>query len=108
MTSIVTNLDLFVILKNADKFSDYNFLFQTVLSRLNSVSEEDCVTLKEFFRRFTRAAQKRYESTQRKYERFRTDYGSWLEADVDWPSCLTENINLITQYESSSSATYWF
>lgn len=102
MASIVTNLDLFVILKNAHKLSDYNFLFQTVLSRLNnSVSEEDCVTLKEFCRRFTRAAQKRYESTQRKYERFRTDYESWLEADVDWPTCLKENIKSITQNEGS-------
>lgn len=103
MASIITNLDLFVILKNANKLSDYNFLFQTVLSCLsNSVSEEDCVTLKEFCRRFTRAAQKRYESTHRKFERFRTEYGSWLETDVDWPSCLKEKIKSITQHGGSS------
>lgn len=102
MASFVTNLDLFVILENAKKLSDYNFLFETVLSRLNnSVSEEDCVTLKEFCRRFTRAAQKRYELSHRKFERFRTNYESWLEADVDWPSCLKENIKSITQHEGS-------
>lgn len=49
MDTIVTNLDLFVILKSSEGIRDYQHLFQNVISRLtHSLSEEDCVTLKNF------------------------------------------------------------
>lgn len=91
MDSLITNLDLFVILKSQGSSLNHEALFEIVLltkSNLN-LSEEYRDTLKEFCRRFTRAATDRWKKSQRnrKTEKFRTMYGSWLEANIDWPSC---------------------
>lgn len=93
MESIVTNLDLFVILKSANKITDYQFLFESVLSRLDcSLSEEDCVTFREFCRKFSRAVDKRWRSASRKADIFRTKYESWLQTNIDWPSCILNQV----------------
>lgn len=100
MESIVTNLDLFVILKNANKMTDYQFLFESVLSRLNvSLSEDDSVTFREFCRKFVRAVNKRWLSASPQTEFFRKKYGSWLETNIDWPSCI---LNHFTGNSTSS------
>lgn len=92
MESLVSNLDLFVILKDANRNNQSDHLFQAVVSRLGyTLSEEDSVTLTEFCRRFTRAAMKRWQHAHRKFEEFKKLYETWLEADIDWPSCINLN-----------------
>lgn len=93
MESIVTNLDLFVILQNSGRRDDYIFLFEAVMSRYCvNLREEDQIILKEFCRRFKNSLEKRWKSAHRKMETFQLHYSSWLEAEVDWPSCLKENV----------------
>lgn len=110
MEGIVTNLDLFVILQSAQNKRDYNFLFKVVLSRFScSLSEEDQMTLREFCRRFANTVEKRWKVAHRKIELFRQNYGSWLEADVDWPSCIQENVpgaQASSMEEEENASTY--
>lgn len=65
MEGLVTNLDLFVILKSSDKKNDSDKLFDTVVSRLDhSLSEDDSLTLKIFSQKFTRAAMMRWKKSR--------------------------------------------
>lgn len=106
MESIITNLDLFVILSNQDASSfDHEILFNTLVIRLgSSLSNEDSVTVKEFCRKFTRAVQKRWLRSHRKSEVFRRDYSNWLEANIDWPNCVQTNL-LIQESTSENIST---
>ena len=57
MESLITNLDLFVLLKSECPSFNHEVLFSAIVSRIGDcLSAEDQVTLKEFCRRFTRAA----------------------------------------------------
>lgn len=92
MESLTTNLDLFVILRSGSTSFDHEVLFRAVEVCLgDSLSDEDRVTLKEFCRRFTRAASQRWQKSHRILDTFRKQYENWLEADVDWPSCIPTN-----------------
>lgn len=89
MESLVTNLDLFVILKTESTSFNYEVLFGAVLTHLGDrLSDEDRVTVKEFCRRFTRAAAQRWQRSQRNMNTFRNQYENWLQANIDWPSCI--------------------
>lgn len=94
MESVVTNLDLFVILRSQDTATfDHEILFNSLIIRLgSSLSDEDSVTLKEFCRRFTRAVRKRWIRSHRKSEIFKRDYSNWLQANIDWPSCVQTDL----------------
>lgn len=93
MEDLVVNLDLFVILKNSDKMNDSDKLFDAVVSRLDhSLSDEDSLTLKIFCQRFTRAAVMRWKKSQRNFPYFKNHYGAWLEANIDWPSCIQPTV----------------
>lgn len=89
MESLRTNLDLFVVLRREGTSFDYEVLFSAVVNRLgDSISDEDRVTLKEFCRRFTRAASQRWQKSHRILDTFRKQYENWLQSNVDWPSCV--------------------
>ncbi|PZC72274.1 hypothetical protein B5X24_HaOG211652 [Helicoverpa armigera] len=107
--AIVTNLDLFVILKSANKITDYQFLFETVLSRLDcNLSEEDRVTFREFCRKFARAVNKRWQSVSRKADIFLKKHESWLQTNIDWPSCILSQVqgtSIASVYEAEPSAS---
>lgn len=107
--AIVTNLDLFVILKSANKITDYQFLFESVLSRLDcNLSEEDRVTFWEFCRKFARAVNKRWRSVSRKADIFREKYESWLQTNIDWPSCILSQVqgtSIASVYEAEPSTS---
>lgn len=94
MESLVTNLDLFVILRSPNTTSfDHEILFNSLVNRLgSSLSDEDSDTLKEFCRRFTRSVQKRWMRSHRKSEQFKRDYTNWLEENIDWPSCVQTDL----------------
>lgn len=94
MESLITNLDLFVLLKSDNTSFNHELLFGAVVSRLGDcLSTEDRVTLKEFCRRFTRAAVQRWQKSNRFVDNFRNMYESWLTANIDWPSCVQSLIN---------------
>lgn len=94
MDSLSTNLDLWVILNTHNPLCDYKALFDKVITYLHSeLSEEDNDTLEEFCRRFTRAAMQRWKKSRRNSETFKKSYGDWLEANVDWPSCISRHRN---------------
>lgn len=105
MENIVTNLDLFVILSNQNTISfDYEILFNVLSVRLgSSLTDEDSVTLKEFCRRFTRAVKKRWIKSHRKADAFRSYYSDWLQANIDWPSCI--QTDLLIQAPSTENAS---
>lgn len=94
MESLITNLDLFVLLKNESTTFNHEVLFGAVASRLGDcLSAEDGVTLKEFCRRFARAALQRWQKSNRFIDNFRRLYGNWLQANIDWPSCVKTSVN---------------
>lgn len=89
MESLITNLDLFVLLKSESTSFNHEVLFGAIVSRIGDcLSDEDQVTLKEFCRRFTRAALQRWKKSNRFIDNFRRLYGNWLQANIDWPSCV--------------------
>lgn len=89
MESLITNLDLFVLLKSESTSFNHEVLFGAVVSRIGDcLSVEDRVTLKEFCRKFTRAATQRWQKSNRFLDNFRNLYGNWLQANIDWPSCV--------------------
>ncbi|CAB3229478.1 unnamed protein product [Arctia plantaginis] len=59
----------------------------------DNLSAEDRVTLKEFCRRFTRAALQRWQKSNRFLDQFRRLYENWLQANIDWPSCVQSLVN---------------
>lgn len=94
MESLITNLDLFVLLKSECPSFNHEVLFSAIVSRIGDcLSAEDQVTLKEFCRRFTRAALNRWQKSKRFFDKFRNTYGEWLQANIDWPSCVQTLIN---------------
>ncbi|CAB3250240.1 unnamed protein product [Arctia plantaginis] len=94
MESLITNLDLFVLLKSESTSFNHEVLFSAVVSRIgNNLSAEDRVTLKEFCRIFTRAALQRWQKSNRFLDRFRRLYENWLQANMDWPSCVQSLVN---------------
>lgn len=93
MESLTTHLDLFVILKSQNKPFSFELLFEAVIHRLGcGLSDEDSDTLKEFCRKFTRAALQRWQRAHRSTECFRKQYEDWLGINVDWPSCVQANV----------------
>lgn len=89
MESLITNLDLFILLRSESTSFDHEVLFGAVVSRLGDcLTVEDRVTLKEFCRRFTRSALQRWKKSNRFIDNFKKHYGDWLESNIDWPSCV--------------------
>ena len=88
--SLITNLDLYVILKESGKLSNYIVLLNRVVSQLSqSLSDEDLDILKEFCRRFSQAVTKRWKQAKKNPENFKRLYANWLELQIDWPTCVT-------------------
>lgn len=83
-----------VLLKSECPSFNHEVLFSAIVSRIGDcLSAEDQVTLKEFCRRFTRAALNRWQKSKRFFDKFRNAYGEWLQANIDWPSCVQPLIN---------------
>lgn len=94
MESLITNLDLFVLLRSESTSFDHEVLFSAVVSRIGDcLSDEDRVVLKEFCRRFTRAALQRWQKSNRFLDNFRRKYENWLGANIDWPSFVQTLVN---------------
>lgn len=106
--SVVTNLDLFVILKQSGNLGNYLKLLESVKFQLNlSLSEEDTDTLQEFCRRFSQSVIKRWKSAKCNTETFKKHYTDWLEQNIEWPTCVRENIRpqqLNTAIQETSEA----
>ncbi|KAJ8710655.1 hypothetical protein PYW08_009170 [Mythimna loreyi] len=78
-----------------------------VVDRLgDQITDEDRVTLEEFCRRFARAASQRWRKSHRILDTFRKQYENWLQADVDWPNCVSRNLvlpqSIEEEYQGSS------
>lgn len=102
MESLITNLDLFVLLKSDSTSFNHEVLFGAVVSRMGDcLSAEDRVTLKEFCRRFTRAAVQRWKKSNRFLDNFKRLYGDWLQANIDWPSCVETLVNQETTVDDT-------
>lgn len=93
MESLVTNLDLFLILKDSGDYKNSQKLLDEVFSRLSvRLSSEDYDTMKEFSRRFCLGVIKRWKAASQKFEIFVKSYENWLQSNIDWPNCVQENI----------------
>ncbi|KAJ8735169.1 hypothetical protein PYW08_014419 [Mythimna loreyi] len=107
MESLRTNLDLFVILRGEGSSFHHEVLFRAVVDRLgDQITDEDRVTLEEFCRRFVGAASQRWRKSHRILDTFRKQYENWLQADVDWPNCVSRNLvlpqSIEEEYQGSS------
>lgn len=115
-SSLMTNIDLYVILKQSGKLSNFRVLLDKVVSELNlNLSDEDLDVLKEFCRRFSQAVIKRWKQANSNSKTFREQYENWLALTIDWPTCVkdiqkhfdeaSETINDPQPSTSSSVAT---
>lgn len=96
MESLSTNLDLVVVLEGGSSLQNHQVLYEAIVNLLgDNLSDEDRLTLEEFCRRFSRAASQRWKNCGRNSKQFRKNYEAWLQANVDWPSCV--QIGSLTQ-----------
>lgn len=106
MESLRTNLDLFVILRGGGTPFHHKVLFKAVVDRLgDQITDEDRVTLEEFCRRFARAASQRWQKPHRILDTFRKQYEHWLQADVDWPNCVSRSFVLPQSTEEQQGSS---
>lgn len=98
--SFHTNLDLHVALcARAHKdLRDYNYLF-SVLKDNSCVQlcESSETSLKDWCRRFCYRVYAKWTQSGRSTDKFRKKHGIWLQAAIQWPEFLNENIESSTE-----------
>lgn len=84
--NLVTNLDLFVTLKNSGSINNNDSLYSEIRSKLLvELSDEHEKTLKSFCRKYCYNLNRRWGNANRKDNIFRTKNSEWLQANVIWP-----------------------
>lgn len=88
MAGFCTNLDLLVKLTSGGDLKNYMFLYESIISVLNTtVSEEDKNLIKEFCRLFCVSLNKKWTESSRSQKTFmnRINNRNWLEKNINWP-----------------------
>lgn len=90
MAGFCTNLDLFVKLRSGGDLKNFMFLYESIISGLNTeVCEEDKNLIKEFCRLFCVNLNKKWIDSSRNQKTFmnRESTRKWLEKNINWPVC---------------------
>lgn len=90
MAGFCTNLDLFVKLRSGGDLKKFMFLYESIISGLNTeVCEEDKNIIKEFCRLFCVNLNKKWIDSSRNQKTFmnRESTRKWLEKNINWPVC---------------------
>lgn len=83
---LVTNLDLFIILKNSGSIKNNDSLCGEIRSKfLVELSDQHEKTLKLFCAKFCYNLNRRWENAHRKETIFRTKNSEWLQETIMWP-----------------------
>lgn len=96
----VTNLDLFVVLKNSGSIKNNDSLYSAIRSKLLvELSDEHEKSLKSFCAKFCYNLKRRWQNASNKENVFYTKNSEWLQENIIWPdfiNCLTDFINCLT------------
>lgn len=83
---LVTNLDLFVILKVSGSIKNNDILYSEIKSKLLvNLSDEHEKSLKSFCAKFCFNLNRRWQNAHCKGNIFRTKNSEWLQTNVIWP-----------------------
>lgn len=86
MEGLISNLDIFLKLKQSGSVKNFEFLFNVIKSnfpkKLSDNFEKD---LKSFCNKYCYNLQKRWEKSGYKVSTFFKNYSEWLDSDILWP-----------------------
>lgn len=105
MAGFCTNLDLFVKLRSGGDLKNFMFLYESIISVLNTeVSEEDKNLIKEFCRLFCVYLNKKWIESSRNQTTFmnRVSNRKLLKKTINWPVC--DSVDLRSEMGFSDAA----
>lgn len=103
---LVTNLDLFVTLKNSGSIKNNDSLYSEIKSKiLVELSDEHEKTLKSFCAKFCYNLNRRWQNAHSKESIFKTKNTGWLQENIIWPDFIKRLIDSNAEDPVPSTST---
>lgn len=98
MAVLVTNLDIYMFLRNIGDMKNWDSIYQAIVNRIPSdTCAEDLKMIKSFAMSYCSNLHRRWISAGRNQKTFLTRYTEWLQNNIIWPSCTSVNLEEIFQ-----------
>lgn len=95
--SFVTNLDLYVVLRQHNDLYDFNHLFSILKSscsvQLCESAEKELKNFQFHFRQFCYRINVKWNNCRRIVDKFTKKYSEWLDSEIIWPECIKESMD---------------
>lgn len=105
MEGFVTNLDIFMFVKNNSCFSKPVVLIQKILENVDNLTQEEQKQIQQFCQTYVSGLKKKWCNCNRTIHSFIKKYETWLQAEIKWPEFFKSKIECGNPVEDEQPST---